>query len=224
MKLVSVNVSLPKDVPYNDGTIRTGIFKKPVDGRVVVRTLNIDGDGQGDLRVHGGRDMAVYVYAVEHYPFWEKELGRSRFPFGQFGENLTVEGGSESTMRVGDIFRVGGARLQVTQPRVPCYKLALRMDVGMDFLKRFLASGRVGYYLRVLEEGEIGAGDTIEQIDTDGRSATIDDFLQIYIHGKQDPDRLGRILASRDLGDAWRTYFGRLLEMTEHRRQHLRGG
>jgi MOSC domain-containing protein YiiM len=218
MKLLSVNVSLPKDVPYRGATIRTGIFKEPVAGRVRVRTLNIDGDGQGDLKVHGGRDMAVYAYPVEHYPFWEKELDRSSFPFGQFGENLTVQGLSESDVRVGDIVRIGGARLQATQPRIPCSKLALRMETGMDFLKRFLVSGRSGYYLRVLEEGDIGAGDTIERIDGDGCSATIDEFLQTYIHGKNDPVRLKRMLESRDLGEAWREYFEELLEKAEHQR------
>jgi MOSC domain-containing protein YiiM len=216
MKLVSVNVSLPKDVPYRGGTIRTGIFKEPVRGRVMVRTLNIDGDGQGDLKVHGGRDMAVYAYPVEHYAFWEKELGRASFPRGQFGENLTVQGVSESDVRVGDIVRVGGARLQVTQPRIPCSKLALRMETGMDFLKRFLASGRSGYYLRVLEEGEIGAGDAIELIDTDESSATIEEFLQTYIHGKKDPERLRSILLSRDLADAWRGYFEEMLSRVGH--------
>jgi MOSC domain-containing protein YiiM len=218
MKLLSVNVSLPKDVPYRGGTIRTGIFKEPVAGRVMVRTLNIDGDGQGDLEVHGGRDMALYAYPVEHYPFWEKELGRPTFPHGQFGENLTVQGLSESEVRVGDIVCIGGARLQVTQPRIPCSKLALRMETGMDFLKRFLVSGRSGYYLRVLEEGDIGAGDTIERIDGDERSATIDEFLQTYIHGKNDPERLKRMLESRDLGEAWREYFEELLEKAAHHR------
>lgn len=172
------------------------------------------GDSQGDLEVHGGRDMAVYAYPVEHYPFWEKELARPSFPFGQFDENLTVQGLSESDVRVGDIVRVVGARLQVTQPRIPCSKLALRMETGTDFLKRFLDSGRVGFYLRVLEEGEIGAGDRIELIDTDGRSATIEEFLQTYIHGKNDPERLRRMLAARDLGDASREYFAELLDKT----------
>jgi MOSC domain-containing protein YiiM len=159
VKLLSVNVSLPKEVPYNDQTITTGIFKEPVGGRVTVRSINVDGDGQADRKVHGGRDMAVYAYPIEHYKFWEKALGRDGFPFGQFGENLTVEGLAEEQVRVGDVFRVGGALLQVTQPRIPCYKLALRMGEGLDFPKRFQESGRLGFYLRVLEEGEIGAID-----------------------------------------------------------------
>jgi MOSC domain-containing protein YiiM len=215
MKLISVNVSLPRDVPYRGGTIRTGIFKQPVDGRVMVRRLNIDGDGQGDLKVHGGRDMAVYAYPVEHYAFWEKQLGRHAFPCGQFGENLTVQGFMEGDTRVGDTVQVGGALLQVTQPRIPCFKLALRLETGTDFLKRFLDSGRAGYYLRVIQEGEIGAGDAIERLDPDERSATIEEFLQTYLHGKEDAARLRRVLSSRDLGAGWRDHFTERLRKAE---------
>jgi ferredoxin-NADP reductase/MOSC domain-containing protein YiiM len=214
VKLLSVNVSLPKQVPYNGTIITTGIFKEPVNGRVTVNALNIEGDGQADRKVHGGRDMAVYAYPFEHYKFWEETLGRS-FPFGQFGENLTVEGLSEETVRVGDLFRVGGVLLQVTQPRVPCYKLALRMGEGADFPKRFQDSGRLGFYLRVIEEGEIGAGDVIEPVDTDGRSVTIAEFIRTYLHETHDPGSLRRVLASRDLGDAWRIYLEKLLEKAE---------
>jgi len=212
VKLLSVNVSLPKQVPYNGKIITTGIFKEPVSGRVMVHTLNVQGDGQADRKVHGGRDMAVYAYPFEHYKFWEETLGRSDFPFGQFGENLTVEGLSEETARVGDVFRVGGALLQVTQPRIPCYKLALRMGEGADFPKRFQDSGRLGFYLRVIEEGEIGAGDLIERVDTDGRSVTIAEFIHIYLHQTHDHESLKRVLVSRDLGDAWRIYLEKMLE------------
>lgn len=215
MKLLSVNVSLPKEVPYEGATITTGIFKEPVVGRVRVRTLNLDGDGQADRRVHGGRDMAVYAYPVEHYAYWQAELGRSPFAFGQFGENLTLEGLTEERVRVGDRLRVGGALLQVTQPRIPCYKLALRMDTGPDFLRRFLDSGRLGYYLRVLEEGEIGAGDAIELVESDPRSVTIAEFIRAYRSGSRDPDGLRRVLASRDLGDAWRIHLESQLEVAE---------
>ncbi|MGD8615266.1 MAG: MOSC domain-containing protein [Gammaproteobacteria bacterium] len=217
MKLLSVNVSLPKQVPYNGKIIKTGIFKEPVSGRVLVHTLNVQGDGQADRKVHGGRDMAVYAYPFEHYAFWEETLGRSEFPFGQFGENLTVEGLAEGNVRVGDIFRVGGALLQVTQPRVPCYKLALRMGEGTDFPKRFQDSGRLGFYLRVIEAGEIGAGDAIERVDTDGRSVTLAEFIHIYLHETHDPDSLRRVLASRDLGDTWRIYLEKMLEKAEPR-------
>ena len=215
MKLLSVNVSLPKQVPYQGKIITTGIFKEPVSDRVMVHALNIQGDGQADRKVHGGRDMAVYAYPFEHYEFWEETLGRSGFPFGQFGENLTVEGLTEETVRIGDVFRVGDALLQVTQPRIPCYKLALRMGEGADFPKRFQDSGRLGFYLRVIEEGEIGAGDLIERVDTDGWSLTIAEFIHSYLHKSHEPDSLRRMLASRDLGDAWHMYLENMLENAE---------
>ena len=215
MKLLSVNVSLPKEVPYNDQIITTGIFKEPVSGRVAVRTINVEGDGQADRKVHGGRDMAVYAYPVEHYPYWEQALGRDGFPFGQFGENLTIAGLTEEQVRVGDVLRVGGALLQVTQPRIPCYKLALRMGEGLDFPRRFQDSGRLGFYLRVLEEGEIGAGDAIERVQSAEGSATIAEFIGVYLHQTHDPDSLRHVLASRDLGDAWRTYLEKMLQKAE---------
>jgi ferredoxin-NADP reductase/MOSC domain-containing protein YiiM len=215
VKLLSVNVSLPKQVPYQGKIITTGIFKEPVSDRVMVHALNIQGDGQADRKVHGGRDMAVYAYPFEHYEFWEETLGRSGFPFGQFGENLTVEGLTEETVRIGDVFRVGDALLQVTQPRIPCYKLALRMGEGADFPKRFQDSGRLGFYLRVIEEGEIGAGDLIERVDTDGWSLTIAEFIHSYLHKSHEPDSLRRMLASRDLGDAWHMYLENMLENAE---------
>jgi len=216
VKLLSVNVSLPMQVPYQGKIIATGIFKEPVSDRVMVHALNIQGDGQADRKVHGGRDMAVYAYPFEHYEFWEETLGRSGFPFGQFGENLTVEGLSEETVRIGDVFRVGDALLQVTQPRIPCYKLVLRMGEGPEFLRRFLDSGRLGFYLRVIQEGEIGAGDMIERVDTDGWSLTIAEFIHSYLHERHNPDSLRRVLASRGLGDAWRNYLENMLDKAEH--------
>ena len=206
--IVSVNVSEIKEVPYRGGTVTTGIFKVPVDGAVSVRKLNIEGDDQADRRVHGGYDMAVYAYPVEHYSFWQKELGRDEFPLGQFGENLTIQGLSEEDVRVGDIFqfRTGGLKLQVTQPRIPCYKLALRMQAGEDFPGRFQRSGLMGFYFRVLEEGEIRSGDQMELLQTDQASVTIAEFIRTYLYDSHDAEKLERLLRSRDLGDAWRKY------------------
>jgi ferredoxin-NADP reductase/MOSC domain-containing protein YiiM len=215
MRLVSVNVSEPREIEYRGQVVRTGIFKEPVSGRVGVRRLNIDGDGQADLKVHGGYDMAVYAYPIEHYPHWEKALGRDAFPHGQFGENLTVEGLLEETVRVGDVFRIGTSRLQVTQPRIPCYKLAIRMDQGMDFPKRFQDSGRPGFYFRVLEEGAIGAGDAIELLERDTQSATIAEFIEVYLRRSNNPESLRRMLAARELGDAWRDWFEKMLQKAE---------
>jgi len=215
MLLVSVNISEPREIEYRGQIVRTGIFKEPASGRVAVRRLNIDGDGQADLKVHGGYDMAVYAYPVEHYPYWEKELGRRAFPHGQFGENLTVQGLLEDSARVGDVFRIGTARLQVTQPRIPCYKLAMRMDQEMDFPKRFQDSGRLGFYLRVLDEGEIGAGDTLELLERDTQSPTIAEFIEIYLRRSNDPESLRRMLAARELGAAWRVSFEKMLEKAE---------
>jgi len=215
MKLLSVNVSPVKEIPYQERTVTTGILKAPVTGRVMVRRLNLEGDDQADRRVHGGFDMAVYAYPVEHYAFWEKELGRDGFPHAQFGENLTVSGMSEDNVRVGDIFRIGGALLQVTQPRIPCYKLAIRMDEGPDFPARFQESGRLGFYFRVLEEGEIGAGDSIELVEHDEESVTIAEFIRVYLHDSHEPLGLKRVLASRDLGDAWKVYLKKMLKKAE---------
>ena len=216
MKLLSVNVSLPKDVLYQGKTVTTAIFKEPVRGRVMVRQLNVDGDDQADRRVHGvGFEMAIYLYPVEHYAFWERELGSEEFPYGQFGENFTVEGLSEDTVRVGDIYRIGGTLLQVTQPRIPCYKLAMRMDEGPDFPARFQETGRMGFYCRVLEEGEVGAGDSIQCVEQDERSVTITEFIRVYLYESHEPSSLKRVLASRDLGEAWRVYLETMLKKAE---------
>lgn len=215
MKLLSVNVSLPKEILYQGQAISTGIFKESVSGRVMVRRLNIDGDGQADRRVHGGYDMALYAYPFEHYAYWEQDLKRDKFPYGQFGENLTVTGLHEDSVRVGDIIHIGKALLQVTQPRIPCYKLAIRMQQDRDFPARYQLSGRMGFYFRVLEEGEIGAGDAIELVESDENSVTIAEFIHVYLHASHDPAILRRVLASRDLGEAWRMHFEKMLEKAE---------
>src|SRR3954470_17197009 len=164
MQFVSVNVSLPRPVEFRGQTVSTSIFKEPVAGRVLVRRMSLEGDWQADLRSHGGLNKAVYAYPLEHYAPWSQELGRDDLRPGQFGENLTVEGLTEDTARLGDVLRVGGALLQVTQPRIPCFKLGIKMG-DPAFPRRFLASGRTGFYLRVLEEGEVGAGDSVELVE-----------------------------------------------------------
>ena len=155
MKLLSVNVSPPKEVSYNGKRIKTGIFKEPVSGRTMMRRLNIDGDGQGDLSVHGGIHKAVYAYPVEHYDYWKQELGRNDLTYGKFGENLTVEGMLEETVYIGDVFRIGDALVEVSQPRVPCFKLGMKMR-DPQIVKPFLESERVGFYVRVVGRGGSG--------------------------------------------------------------------
>lgn len=160
-RVISVNVGQPREVEFRDGVVFTGIFKAPVAGRVKAGKLNLAGDGQADLNVHGGFDKAIYCYPVEHYQSWQAELPDIALTWGMFGENLTVQGLHEKTVHIGDQFRIGSAIVQVTQPRMPCYKLGLRFGRS-DMVRRFWSSGRSGFYLRVLEEGEVGAGDSVE--------------------------------------------------------------
>jgi MOSC domain-containing protein YiiM len=206
MKLLSVNVSLPKEVAHNGKTLTTSIFKEPVVGRVQLRSLHLEGDSQADLNGHGGVNRAVYVYTVENYQFWKNELRRDDFSFGQFGENFTVEGMLEDQIHVGDIFRVGSALVQVTQPRVPCFKLGIRMNMT-KFPKLFLVSGRIGFYFRVLEEGEVGAGDAIELVRTDPNRMTVREINHLlYFDGKNLIDAK-RALAIEALSPGWRESF-----------------
>ena len=140
--------------------MQTGIFKNPVDGRVTVRSLGLDGDQQGDLKLHGGIDKAVYVYPKEHYEFWQQYYPDLALPWGMFGENLTIEGGMEAAMHIGDRWRIGTAQFEIVQPREPCYKLGIKFGTP-KVIKQFLASGRYGWYLKVIKEGKVGAGDKI---------------------------------------------------------------
>ena len=187
MKLLSVNLSVPKEITYAGKTVTTGIFKKPTSERVMLRTLNLDGDGQADLWGHGGAFRAVYVYSKENYGFWERELERDDFTYGQFGENFTVEGMLDDQIHVGDTFRVGGALVEVSQPRIPCYKLAIKMGID-GFQNRFMQSGRVGFYFRVLEEGEVGSGDEIELVGRDPRRMTIREVNDLLFFDKKNLD------------------------------------
>ena len=206
MKLLSVNVSQLTTVDYRGRSVATGIFKAPVAGRVMARRMTLEGDRQADLSVHGGADKAVYVYPSEHYMTWTQELGQNDLPMGQFGENLTVEGMLEETVHIGDTFRVGGALLQVTQPRVPCYKLGLKMG-SARFPKTFLASYRTGYYMRVLEEGTVGAGDSIERIGTDPERMTIPQAVRLAFFEPDDVPALEKVLRIEALSQDWRTMF-----------------
>lgn len=181
MRLLSVNVGGPRPVAYRDGIVSTGIYKEPVAGQVQVRRTNLEGDGQADLRVHGGEHKAVYAYPSEHYAFWKRELERDDLVFGQFGENLTVEGLIEDTVRIGDICRIGEALLQVSQPRSPCFKLGIRM-ADESMVARFTGANRTGFYLRVLEEGRIAAGDAIACLEQARGSISVRDAFRLR-HG-----------------------------------------
>lgn len=213
MKLLSVNVSLPKEVPYMGKTTTTGIFKEPVRGRVMLRTLNLDGDGQADLKAHGGTYKAAYVYSIENYDYWKRELGRPDFSFGQFGENFTVEGMPDDAIHIGDVFRVGTALVEVTQPRVPCFKLGIRMGLP-EFPKMFLASGRTGFYLRVLEEGEIGGGDVFEQVTAEPESMTVRQVCHLLYFDRNNLDGARKALRIKGLSPGWRGSFEEQLSKT----------
>ena len=205
MKLLSVNVSLPREASWGGKPVATGIFKRPVPGRVLVRTLNLEGDGQADLRVHGGPDKAVYAYPSEHYPFWRRELPEIEFRWGMFGENLTTAGLLENEVNIGDRFRIGSIELIVTQPRMPCYKLNVRFG-RKDIVKRFLRSGRTGFYFAVEREGEIGVGDSITRLARDKRDVTVADITRLYVDDEADVRVLRRALELEVLPDDWREY------------------
>jgi MOSC domain-containing protein YiiM len=210
VKLLSVNVSLPKLVAHDGGMVLTGIFKEPVAGRVRMRTLNLDGDRQADLRVHGGVHKAVYAYPFEHYDHWRRELRRDDLRHGQFGENLTVEGLLEDEVHVGDVLRVGNAVVQVSQPRTPCFKLGIKMGT-QRFLKPFLRSGRIGFYLRVLEEGDVGEGDAIERVRSDPERLSIREVSRILYLDPEDLDGARRALRVEALSPTWRNSFAERL-------------
>ncbi len=206
MKLLSVNISIPKEITYQGRTTTTGIFKEPVTGRVILRTLSLDGDGQADLKNHGGLYKAAYAYSFEHYDYWKRELGRTDFPFGQFGENFTVEGMLDDDVHIGDVFRVGGALVEITQPRVPCFKLGIRMEFP-QFPKMFLSSCRVGFYLRVLEEGEVGSGDVLERVTSEPEPMTVREVCRLLYFDAKNLDGAKRALRMKALSPGWRQSF-----------------
>jgi MOSC domain-containing protein YiiM len=213
MTILSVNVGRPREVLSGGRIVRTGVFKNPVAGRVRVNRTNLSGDEQADLSVHGGPHKAVYAYTSENYTFWERELARA-LPFGQFGENLTVEGMPETRVSIGDVFRMGSAVLQVTQPRAPCFKLGLKMG-SPRFLRAFLESGRTGFYLRVLEEGEVGAGDTVEAVSTDPRQVTVLEMTRLLFSPENDLVAMRKALSIPTLSDGLRSSLLGRLSVTE---------
>ncbi len=204
MRVASVNLGLPREVSWNGGTVATGIFKSPVSSRVIVRRLNLDGDGQADLTVHGGAEKAVYSYASEHYASWAEQLGRELTP-GNFGENLTTEGLLEDTVHIGDEFRVGTARLVVTQPRLPCFKLGIRFD-DPGMVKAFVRAGKPGIYFAVLEEGSVGPGDAIERLVEDVSRITVAEMFRLVLDHDADPAALRRLLGVPALAAVWRKW------------------
>lgn len=218
MTLISVNTGLPREIIHGGRAVSTGIFKAPVAGPVWLGRLNLAGDGQADLRVHGGTDKAVYVYPFEHYAFWAGELGRNDFSHGQFGENFTTTGLLEDEVCIGDVFRIGGARVQVTQPRSPCFKLGIRMN-DENFPARFAAANRTGFYLRVLEEGMVKAGDAITRIEPATDSMTVRDIFRLrHVGGtRAEYERAARLPG---LSSSWRAAFEkRWKEMNNGRAQ-----
>jgi MOSC domain-containing protein YiiM len=209
MKLVSVNVGLPREVMWHGRSVTTGIYKEPVGGRVALRKLNLDGDGQADLSVHGGEFKAVYCYPVAHYNYWKKELPSREWPMGMFGENFTADRLSEDSVHLGDRFSVGSAEVVVTQPRLPCYKLGLRFQSD-DMVRRFLASGRTGFYFAVTREGEVGAGDEIKLISQDDNAVPAPEITRLYVAKRYDDDdvrSVRRALRVAALPESWKVYF-----------------
>ena len=210
-KLISVNVGLPRVVMSDGKPVSTGIFKEPLPGRIMLRTLNLDGDRQADLSVHGGPSKAVYVYPSEHYDYWKRELPDLELPWGMFGENFTTAGLLESELNIGDKFRVGSAVVAVTEPRMPCYKLAIKFGCP-DIVKRFLASERTGFYFAVLREGDVGAGDPIQLMEGSEHGLKVSHVTQLYTREKRNTELLRRAIEVEALPESWRSYFQHRLE------------
>ncbi|MGB2627653.1 MAG: MOSC and FAD-binding oxidoreductase domain-containing protein [Candidatus Acidiferrum sp.] len=210
-RLLSVNVGVPRDVPWNGKTVRTSVWKSPVEGRRMVRTLNVEGDAQADLAGHGGEHRAVFVYQMDSYQYWQRFLGRNDFTFGQFGENFTVEGLSDNEVCIGDRYQIGGAQFEVTQPRVTCYRVGIRMnEPRMPAL--LVAHHRPGFYFRVLQEGEVGTSDSIVKI-TDGpeRTSVAEVDALLYLPGHSS-EQLQRVLRIPALSRGWRSSFEAMLQ------------
>jgi MOSC domain-containing protein YiiM len=214
MKVVSVNVGLPQTVQWRDQPVTTGIFKSPVEGPVALRKHNLEGDQQADLSVHGGPTKAVYVYPVQHYTYWRDELPDVDFGWGHFGENFTVEGMNEQSIYIGDEFSVGTSRVVVTEPRMPCSKLSVRFGRA-DMPKRFLQSQRSGFYLGVVEEGEVQAGDPIELLSKHPDGLSVADVTSLYTTERGNVELLKKAISVTALPESWSGYFEHQLERLE---------
>ena len=210
IKILSLNVGLPREVSWQGRIVTTGIFKEPVSSRLMLRALNLAGDKQADLTVHGGREKAAYAYPSEHYEYWRKELPGKELPFGMFGENFTIEGLLEDDVFIGDRFRIGEAELVVTQPRLPCYKLGVKFGRA-EMVRDFLQSRRTGFYFAVLREGEVGAGDPQELIARDQTGVSVADITRIYAFEKNDSATLQRAMKVEALPEGWKEHFRRQL-------------
>jgi MOSC domain-containing protein YiiM len=206
MKVVSINVGLPREVKWHAKAVLTSIFKAPVAGPVRVRRLNVEGDRQSDLNVHGGADKAVYVYPSEHYAFWRAELPGVDLPWGAFGENFTIDGLMEDAVHIGDQLRIGSTEFVVTQPRMPCFKLGIRFS-RPDMVKRFLRSGRTGFYLAVTREGEVTAGDAVESIARHAQAISVAEIVSLYTADAANQDLLRKASELSALPEGWRDYF-----------------
>jgi MOSC domain-containing protein YiiM len=216
MKLVSVNTGLPREVTWHGMTVSTGIYKEPVKGRVALRKLNLDGDRQADLTVHGGEFKAVYCYRLVHYDFWKAQLPDKDLPLAIFGENFTTAGLFENLVHLGDQFSVGSAQVVVTQPRLPCYKLGIRFQAD-DMVKRFLASARTGFYLAVTREGEVGAGDEMKLLARDPNAVPVSEITRLYIAKRFSTAALASLqkaLQVAALSESWKQYFRERLAKT----------
>jgi MOSC domain-containing protein YiiM len=221
MKVLSVNVGLPKKVLFNGQTVTTAIFKDPVKDPIMLRKINLEGDKQADLTVHGGVDKAVYSYPAEHYDYWRKQFPNVDIIWGMFGENFTTEGLMEDTVNVGDQFQIGSAKLIATQPRMPCYKLGVRFG-RMDVVRRFLASGRPGIYFKVLKEGQVQIGNKIETINRDKNNVTVKDIVRLYVTRDHldNIETMRRAIKINALPAGWKYEFQQNIEQLEHNSQN----
>jgi MOSC domain-containing protein YiiM len=221
MKVLSVNVGLPKKVLFNGQTVTTAIFKDPVKDPIMLRKINLEGDKQADLTVHGGVDKAVYSYPAEHYDYWRKQFPNIDIIWGMFGENFTTEGLMEDTVNVGDQFQIGSAKLIATQPRMPCYKLGVRFG-RMDVVRRFLASGRPGIYFKVLKEGQVQIGNKIETINRDKNNVTVKDIVRLYVTRDHldNIETMRRAIKINALPAGWKYEFQQNIEQLEHKSQN----